>query len=75
MSEPAGLRLSLAPGPIERAEADIAVVTFFDDERPLRGAAGRADWRLCGAVSRLIQRSKLSGAFGEAALVPSTGGL
>lgn len=76
MSRDAGaLRLGAAPGPIDRVDVDIAVVTFFADERPLRGAAGRADWRLCGAVSRLIQRGKLSGAWGEAALVPSTGGL
>jgi hypothetical protein len=71
----ARLRLGAAPGPIDRADVDIAVVTFFQEERPLRGAAGRADWRLCGAVSRLIQRGKLSGAWGEAALIPSTGGL
>lgn len=73
--EGARLRLGVVPGPIDRADVDIAVVTFFCEERPLRGAAGRADWRLCGAVSRLIQRGKLSGAWGEAALIPSTGGL
>lgn len=71
----AALRLGVAPGPIDRVDVDIAVVTFFSDERPLRGAAGRADWRLCGAVSRLIQRGRISGAWGEAALIPSTGGL
>lgn len=70
-----GLSLGLAPGPIDRADVDIAVVTFFVDERPLRGMAGRADWRLCGSVSRLIQRHKLRGEWGEAVLIPSTGGL
>jgi hypothetical protein len=70
-----GVQLGLAPGPIERVPADVAVVCFFEDERPLRGGAAHADWRLCGTLSRLIQRGKLSGAFGEAALVPATGGL
>ena len=70
-----GVQLGLATGPIERVPADVAVVSFFEDERPLRGGAAHADWRLCGTLSRLIQRGKLSGAFGEAALVPANGGL
>ena len=69
------LRIGIAAGPIEQVAADVAVVAFFSDERPLRGDAGHADWRLCGTLSRLIQRGKLSGAWGEAALVPSSGGV
>ena len=30
------------------------VLPFFADERPLRGAAGLCDWRLCGRLSRLL---------------------
>lgn len=70
-----GVYLGLAPGPITRVPAHVAVVGFFADERPLQGGAAHADWRMCGALSRLIQRGRLSGAFGEAALVPATGGL
>lgn len=70
-----GLSAGIVPGPIQQVSADLAVVFFFEEERPLRGAAAHADWRLCGALSRLIQRGKLSGRFGEAALVPTTGGL
>ena len=69
------LFVGIVPGPIQQVPADVAVVTFFEEERPLRGAAAHADWRLCGTLSRLIQRGKLSGAFGEAALVPGAGGL
>lgn len=69
------IRLGIAPGPIEQVPAEVAVVSFFDDERPLRGDAGRADWRLCGALSRLVRSGKLRGDFGEAALVPTSGGL
>ena len=56
---------------------------FFEDERPLRGAAGLCDWRLGGRISRLLgarigsQRDdrgesiKLSGSFGEKLLLPT----
>jgi hypothetical protein len=71
----ATLTVELDPGPIERTRADVAVVFFFDSDRPLRGGAGRADWRLCGQLSRLLLAGKLTGAPGEAVLVPTAGGL
>ena len=49
---------------------DVLVVSTFVDERPLRGAAGLADWRLCGRLSRLIKTEKASGARGESLLLP-----
>jgi len=69
------LRLELASAPLEAVPAELAVVAFFSDERPLRGGAGRADWRLCGALSKLVQRGVLQGVAGEAALAPSGGGI
>lgn len=54
----------------DEVEDGSLLLTFFADERPLRGAAGLADWRLCGRLSRLIQRGKLSGADGEKLLLP-----
>jgi hypothetical protein len=71
----ATLTVELDPGPIERTGADVTVVFFFDSDRPLRGGAGRADWRLCGQLSELILSGKLTGAAGEAVLVPTGGGL
>ncbi|MEE9607811.1 MAG: M17 family peptidase N-terminal domain-containing protein [Myxococcota bacterium] len=62
------------PGPIERTRAEVAVVTFFAGDRPLRGSAGRADWRLCGRLSRLLAAGDLE-APGDAALIPTCGGL
>jgi hypothetical protein len=47
----------------------------FSDERPLRGSAGRADWRLCGRLSELAVAGKLSGRRGEALLAATFGGL
>lgn len=58
-------------GPIERIGADVAVVGFFRDERPLRGGAGLADWRLCGWLSELVLQGQASGAAGETILIPT----
>ncbi len=69
------IELCVATAPFERIEADLGVAGVFLDERPLRGAAGRADWRLCGAVSDLVETGRLRGRMGEAALVPSMGRL
>ncbi len=69
------LGIEVGAGPIERARADIVVVTFFEDERPLSGAAGRVDWRLCGKLSELIVSGKLTGAAGDAVLVTPRGAI
>lgn len=69
------LWIELETAPLESARGDVVFVLFFQDERPLRGGAGRADWRLCGRLSELLVRKRLSGAPGEAALLPSGGGL
>jgi hypothetical protein len=42
----------------------------FTDERPLRGAAGLCDWRLCGRLSRLLRADRLSGREDEVVLLP-----
>jgi len=52
------------------SEGDALVLTFFSDERPLRGAAGLADWRLCGRLSRLIKHRRISGRRGESIMLP-----
>jgi hypothetical protein len=67
--------LGLAPGPIERVHADVAVVALFAGERPLRAAAGRVDWRLCGRLSHLFAAGRLAGVEGEAVLIPGGGGM
>jgi len=67
--------LGLAPGPIERARADLAVIALFAGERPLRGAAGRIDWRLCGRLSHLCAAGRVIGEPGCAVLIPGGGGV
>jgi hypothetical protein len=71
----ASLALSVATATLESARADLAVATFFAADRPLRGDAGRADWRLLGLLSALIREERLHGSRGDAALVPTFGRL
>lgn len=65
------LSLEVVCQPFERIAADLAVAGFFSDERPLRGPASRADWRLCGLVSELIAARRVKGNRSEAVLVPT----
>ena len=71
----AALAIELETGPIERARVDLVIVGFATTDRPLRGAAGQADWRLCGRLSQLIVAGRVEGHAGEAALLPGGGGL
>jgi hypothetical protein len=71
----ATLSIDLDPGPIERTGADVVIVTFFQEDRPLRGSAGRADWRICGRLSQLLAAGEVEGLRGEALLMPTRGGL
>jgi hypothetical protein len=52
------------------AAPETLVLPFFSDERPLRGAAGLCDWRLCGKLSQLLVSGRVGGALGEATLYP-----
>jgi hypothetical protein len=57
------------------ARGDILAVHIWTDVRPLKGAAGLLDWRLCGRLSSLIQSGRLSGTVGEQLLLPTAGRL
>lgn len=61
--------LELTPRPLERVESDVAVAGFFTDDRPLRGGIARADWRLCGGLSKRIESGSLLGERGDALLM------
>jgi hypothetical protein len=49
---------------------DTLVLPVFKDDRPLRGAAGLADWRLCGRLSKLLKANKATADAGETMLLP-----
>ena len=71
----ASLRIALETRPVERVPAKLALAGVFEGERPLRGAAGRADWRLCGLLTELLIDGSMTGRTGEATLVGSGGRL
>lgn len=50
-------------------------VGLWSDVRPLRGACGLLDWRMCGKLSSLLVAGKVGGADGEQTLLPSGGRL
>ena len=73
------MRLSFAEASLAGLDAlsgvDAACFIVFQDERPLRGIAGYADWRLCGALSRILIDGQFSGEQGDALLFPVWGRL
>ncbi len=56
---------------VDALRYEAVALPFFEDERPLRGAAGLCDWRLCGRLSRLLLGGRVTGALGEVTLVPA----
>src|SRR4051812_22559472 len=56
---------------IDTLRFEAAALTLFDDERPLRGAAGLCDWRLLGRITRHIARGRIDGHSGEISLLPA----
>ncbi len=71
----AAIVVEVADQPLERVRADLVVVGYSPDDRPLRGAAGRADWRFCGELWKLVTAQKLDGRRGQAALLSAAGPL
>lgn len=61
------------PARIEGIDGAVAVV--WQDQRPLRGLAARADWRLNGFLSRLVLQERFSGKAGDWLLVHTQGRL
>ncbi len=71
----ASVVVELEDKPLERVPADLVVVGFSPDDRPLRGNAGRADWRLCGDLWGLVTSRKFDGTLGQTALLSTAGSL
>lgn len=67
------MALSVLPLDLARwdeSARDTLVLPVFKDDRPLRGAAGLADWRLCGRLSRLVKSQRATAESGETLLLP-----
>ncbi|MFZ9888080.1 MAG: M17 family peptidase N-terminal domain-containing protein [Myxococcota bacterium] len=67
--------LSCSLAGVDELVADTLVVCLTEDQRPLRGAPGFVDWRLCGRISRLLETGAFTGAKSEKLLLPTQGRL
>ncbi len=65
--------VELTGEPPDRVEADALVVFLHVDDRPPAGAAGLLDWRLNGALSRLVKDGWYAAEGGETLLVAPAG--
>jgi cytosol aminopeptidase family protein len=69
------MKVSFLPPDLARwdqaASGDLVAAGFYQDVRPLRGAAGLLDWRFDGRLSALIVAGGMTGALGEQLLMPS----
>lgn len=55
---------------LDATPCDVLALSYFDDERPLRGVAGLVDFRLAGQLSKLLVRGRARGRAGEQVLLP-----
>lgn len=69
------IELTLTSKTIDEVPSQLALVTTFEDVRPLKGSAGLVDWRLNGKLSRFFVQKKMKGDKGEALLMPTRGRL
>jgi hypothetical protein len=64
--------LDFAP---DQMTGDVVAAFFFADQRPLRGPAALLDWRLNGAMTRLLLEDTAQGNPGEYVLIRDNGKL
>jgi hypothetical protein len=55
---------------LDDINCEALAIPFFSEERPLQGAFGLVDWRLCGLISRMIVHKRINGSFKECILIP-----
>ena len=58
-------RLEVVELPADRLPGDALLVPLFEDQRPLEGPVGVVDWRLDGALTRMLLDGELTGRSGE----------
>ena len=56
---------------IDALRCEALALPLFSDERPLRGALGLVDWRMCGFISRLRAGERVLGSARESVLIPA----
>ncbi len=61
--------------PADRMEGKVVAALYFEDVRPLRGAAALLDWRLNGRLTGMLLENEVDGHAGEHVLVDNNGKL
>jgi hypothetical protein len=69
------LSVGVEDSALPKVETDVLVAPFFAEDRPLRGPAAWADWRLCGLLDAALGAGRMPTGLGEATLAPSGGRL
>jgi hypothetical protein len=65
------MKAKILSEPIDKIPSDTLVLSIFKDEKPLKGANGLVDWRLCGKISKLLTNKTVTGEYKETALIVS----
>ena len=55
---------------MEQVNCEALAIPFFKGERPLHGAFGLVDWRMCGLISRMMIKNHILGSLNETILMP-----
>ncbi len=58
-----------------RVVRDLAIIPWFEDERPFQGLLGLFDWRADGTLSALARDGVAQGRWDESVLLPAARGL
>jgi hypothetical protein len=61
--------------PPDKMEGEVVVALFFDDDRPLKGAAALLDWRLNGQLTQQLLSRTVTGASRDSLLIQNNGKL
>jgi hypothetical protein len=61
--------------PPDKLEGEVVVALFFEDDRPLAGAAALLDWRLNGHLTQQLLSRSVTGASRDSLLVQNNGKL
>jgi hypothetical protein len=55
---------------LDASGTELVACAVWQDQRPMRGAAGLLDWRLAGTLSRLAREGFFGGELGEVLFLP-----
>lgn len=63
------MRIILARKPSTDVKTPLMALPLFSDRLPTRGQTARCDWRLDGAIARLVLEGKVRGELGRKAMI------